>query len=637
MKKIKKLYIFFITAIVIFTFGALLLAQGGNKAYAQTTPTTSFQRDVNYSFTILQYDVDYTINVDRTMQIEEVTKIKFMGRKNTGHMHLIPINAGDRVRNLEVYEVIGGVDSPVEYTLTEEYDGFIGADIGDYTNKYNQEHTYKLKYEYAITKPVNKNAIYISPIGFGWDCTIENADITLRLPEGFKQDGSVYYIGNTTEGLPVTAVDNVINLSVSNLEQTKGVTFDLYFNDGVLGVRQDLTPYYFLIIGGVLLTAIVVIKLLKFNQAKPTPVTNVSAPDNLDPLEMGKLIDNKVDQSDVTSLIYYWANKGNLKIDLSDEDDIRLIRITPQLPPSAPNHQKLMFDKLFDDEDEVKINDINESFYNTVQSVTKEVNRKHGDLYTKKSVGFAIFFAVIGALLMGLAPVIYGKIVISLKLTNYLSVIATLPAIAIFILVQQVQYMRYKKKKNYILSWCGIVALSAFFILIYTIIVPSHIVEVIPKILISAFSYAIVILSATFITRSKAYTQTLNQILGFKDFIESVEKDRLETMISDNPELYYNVLPYAQVLGVSDIWEDKFKSINIQPPQWAINSTRPDLFDIIIFNRLMRSFNANMHRNMVAHTASRIAKISGGLSGGGGGHFGGGGGFGHGGGGGFSR
>lgn len=628
MKKIKKLYLPLITVIAVLTFAVILLTQVIGKTYAAST--------TNYSFTILQYDVDYTINADRTMQIEEVTKIKFNGIKNTGHVHLIPVNAGDRVRDLKIYEVIDGFDRSVEYTLTEEYLGFIGADIGDDSNKYNQEHTYKLKYEYAITKPAADDAIFISPIGFGWDCTIENANVTLRLPEGFKQENSVYYIGKTGSAIPVTVTDSVINLSFSNL--TEGVTFDLYFNDGVLGVRQDSTPYYFLIIGAVLLTAVIVIKLLKFNHAKLTPVTNVCAPDNLDPLEMGKLIDNKVDQSDVTSLIYYWANNGNLKIDLSNEDDIRLIRITQHLPADAPHHQKLMFDKLFGNEDEIKINDVGESFFTTVQAVTKEVNNKHGNLYTPQSVGIAIFFAIIGALLMGLTPLIYAMLTISPKFISLFSIIAALPTIGVFLLAQKVQYRRYKKKKTYILSWVGIIALCAVCIFLYTIIVPSHIVEVVPKILISTFSYAIVVLSVTFITRSKSYTQTLNQILGFKDFIESVEKDRLETMINENPELYYKVLPYAQVLGVSEVWEDKFESINIAPPQWAVNYSRPDLFDVIIFNRIMRSFNVNMHRNMIAHSASKISKISGGLSGGGfGGHFGGGGGFGHGGGGGFSR
>ncbi|MGN0805616.1 MAG: hypothetical protein ACI4MC_01135 [Candidatus Coproplasma sp.] len=94
----------------------------------------------------------------------------------------------------------------------------------------------------------------------------------------------------------------------------------------------------------------------------------------------------------------------------------------------------------------------------------------------------------------------------------------------------------------------------------------------------------------------------------------------------------YKVLPYAQVLGVSDVWEDKFKSININPPSWVVGYSGFGVFDLIIFTQVMRTMNRNMVNTMTA----RPAPSSGGLSGGFGG-FGGGGGGGHGGGGGFGR
>ena len=40
--------------------------------------------------------------------------------------------------------------------------------------------------------------------------------------------------------------------------------------------------------------------------------------------------------------------------------------------------------------------------------------------------------------------------------------------------------------------------------------------------------------------------------LGLKKYIELAEKDQMEKLVKDNPELYYHVLPYAYVLGVSD-------------------------------------------------------------------------------------
>ncbi|MGN0824115.1 MAG: DUF2207 domain-containing protein [Candidatus Coproplasma sp.] len=628
MKRIKRLPALLFAAVVTVLCAVLIIFTAGTgKAYASG----------DYRFTIKRYDVDYTINADRTMQVEEYTTILFEGYDSTGHVHLIPVNAGDRVRDLKVYEVIDGKDSSVDYTVTDEYSGYIAADIGDYSNKTGQTHTYKLTYTYAITKPTNDNAIFLNAIGFGWDCEIEQANITLRLPDGFKADGSCYYKGKTTVGSPVAAYTqgNVISLSVENLARENGVTFDLYFNEGVLATKTETTPYLLLIIGGVLLIVIIVVKLLCFNKGGIAPVTNVEAPDKMDPLEMGKLVDNKVDKSDVTSLIFYWANNGNLKIDLSDEKDVTLIRISQHLPENAPEHQKIMFESLFAKGEMVNVKSLTNSFYTTVESVTKKVNSEHGNLYTGSSYAAAFIFALLGALFMGLTPLLYGMLTISLKFINFISLFALIPAFAVFMLMQPVIYGRYKKKKTAsLISLIGVAALCVLFTLLYVLLVPSYIIEILPKILLCAFGFAIVILSVTLISRTDDYTEQLNKILGFKDFIESVEKDRLETMMEENPELYYKVLPYAQVLGVSDVWEDKFKSININPPSWAVGYGGFDVFDLIVFNHVMRSMN----RNMVTTMTSRPQPSSGGLSGGGfGGGFGGFGGGGHGGGGGFGR
>ncbi|MGN1372590.1 MAG: DUF2207 domain-containing protein, partial [Candidatus Coproplasma sp.] len=626
MKSIKRFSALLVAAICVIVCAVIaLFSSPTGKAYASG--------DGDYRFTITSYAVDYTINTDRTMQVVEYTTILFEGYDSTGHVHLLPVNAGDRVRDLNVCEILGGQEWSVDYTVTDEYSGYIAADIGDYSNKTGETHTYKLTYTYAITQPRSENYIYLNAIGFGWDCVIEHANITLRLPEGFRPVDSCYFVGKTEIPTPVVGTYNngIISVSVDNLEKENGVTFNLCFDEGVLSVRTETAPFYLIIIiGSVLLLVMIVVKLIFFRQSDITPVTGVEAPDNMDPLEMGKLIDNKVDREDVTALIFYWANNGNLKIDMSDEDDIALIRLTRNLPEDAPEHQKHMFNRLFVDGDMVKINSLSNSFYTTVDSVTAMINKQHSKLYTGRSTGIALLFTILGALFMGLFPLLYAKFTVSTKLTSFISMFAIIPSIAVYIFTLNVKYNSYKEnKRKTVLSIVGIVGLCVAFTALYVWLVPSNIMEIFPRILICIFGYAIVILSTNIVCRTDEYTEKLNHILGFKDFIESAEKDRLETMIEENPELYYKVLPYAQVLGVSDIWEDKFSSLTVTPPSWVVGYHGFDAFDFIVFSHVMHSMN----RNMTTHMTSR-PQSSGGLSGGGGG-FGGGGGGGHGGGGGF--
>ena len=73
---------------------------------------------------------------------------------------------------------------------------------------------------------------------------------------------------------------------------------------------------------------------------------------------------------------------------------------------------------------------------------------------------------------------------------------------------------------------------------------------------------------------------------------------------------FYNILPYAYVLGVSDAWIKQFEGIAIAPPDWYESA---DTFDYYRFNRSL---------NRTIHSASRvmnsIPQSSGGSSSGGG-------------------
>ena len=133
------------------------------------------------------------------------------------------------------------------------------------------------------------------------------------------------------------------------------------------------------------------------------------------------------------------------------------------------------------------------------------------------------------------------------------------------------------------------------------------------------------------LSRSENYLKILGQILGFKDFIVVTEEDKIKFMLEENPELYYDVLPYAQVLGVTDEWEEKFQKLTIEPPSWYYGRNMT-VFDYYIIHR---SLNRALAREIAEEVArrsnkggSRVGRSGGGGSFGGfgGGGFGGGGG-----------
>jgi uncharacterized membrane protein len=121
-------------------------------------------------------------------------------------------------------------------------------------------------------------------------------------------------------------------------------------------------------------------------------------------------------------------------------------------------------------------------------------------------------------------------------------------------------------------------------------------------------------------------TRELEKVLGFQEFLERVEADRMERIVK-TPEMFERFLPYAMALGVEDNWAKAFEGIYREPPQWYSGPGGVHTFH-------PRSFTSNLGR-MSTQAASVMASAP--RSSGGSGFSGGssGGGFGGGGGGGF--
>jgi hypothetical protein len=59
--------------------------------------------------------------------------------------------------------------------------------------------------------------------------------------------------------------------------------------------------------------------------------------------------------------------------------------------------------------------------------------------------------------------------------------------------------------------------------------------------------------------------RTYEQVLGFQEFLNSVERDRLERLPA---ELFEKWLPYAMALGVEHHWAKNFEGVAIPKLEW---------------------------------------------------------------------
>ena len=67
-----------------------------------------------------------------------------------------------------------------------------------------------------------------------------------------------------------------------------------------------------------------------------------------------------------------------------------------------------------------------------------------------------------------------------------------------------------------------------------------------------------------FMKRKTEYGEIITaRVKGFRNFLMTVEKEKLEELVSENPSYFYNILPYTYVLNISKKWIKKFEDIPI--------------------------------------------------------------------------
>ena len=111
------------------------------------------------------------------------------------------------------------------------------------------------------------------------------------------------------------------------------------------------------------------------------------------------------------------------------------------------------------------------------------------------------------------------------------------------------------------------------------------------------------------------------QLAGFKEFIQKVDKDRLALFLKEDEHYFDKVLPFAIVFDVADNWKDKLEGLDVPPPTWYVGNFHG--FNTHLF---LNSLNDSMNKmsDSFYSTPSSSGSSGGSFSSGGGGFSGGG-------------
>jgi uncharacterized membrane protein YgcG len=543
------------------------------------------------AFTIKHYSVNVKINKDASLDISEIIQVHFNEERH-GIIRKIPfkyriVDLPEGIQKAKRQLGSGGYERTiVEDIKVPGWDFNVSTSGDDKNVKIGSAKKYvdgdqQYAINYRVLNAINffddgHSEYYFNLIGNQWNTSIDRVDFSVELYDALP-DTTNYFIatgafGSQEENAIGTWHDNKIfsGHTTKALSANEGLTVGIQLPKDFLtepdfrfrGLGWVVLP--FLVFGGMFYT------WKKWGKDDDVTVqTEYYPPENISPGVSGYIIDGKLDRRDLTALIPYWGAGGFLKVTelektfllgLIKNKDYEFVKLN-ELPANALQFEKTLFAGIFKTGNTVKLSDLKNVLYTTMNSAKSELEAEinRDDYYVKYSRGMGCLFPFLGAAVLFLA---------------------------IFFLVQGWQ-------EN---LWLCVSLVASGIILI--------------------------VFGAFMSKKTKKGTLLYQKLLGFKEFIKSVEKDRLQEFLKQDENYFDKVLPYAIVFDVADKWKDKLKGLDVPPPKWYSGNYAGANFNTAMFmSSLDHSMNA---MSSSFYSSPHSSGSSGGSFSGGGGFSGGG-------------
>lgn len=424
--------------------------------------------------------------------------------------------------------------------------------------------------------------VYWNLIPTGWETSIAQASFRIEMPKDFD-DASLEWItgyagSGQTDEVSWTRDGLVIYGTLDRpLEKGEGVTLRIVLPEGYFtGAESDV--WMTAVSGTVSVLAALMALLLFFRfgkEDKIIPVVEFYPPDDLSPAEVGYIMDARADAKDILSLIPYFAHKGYMKIHRLEPKKKLLGKPVERfefeklqdLPSDAPLYQTVFFTGLFLFGNPVRSDDLPEEFGTTFRSAQTSL-ATHFKLDEDRRIHKKSSVAATGCgCMLTIVPV----------------VAATMMAGA-------------------------------------AMIAPSVMGA---AVLVSFVSFLVALFSTIFMRKRTVHNAALlGRLHGFRNFIKVAELDRIKVLVNDDPEYFYNILPYAYVFGLTNEWMKHFETLHVPEPSWYTGDT--GTFQMMYLANSMNALATSIPTSPPSESGSSGGSSSGGGFSGGG--FGGGGG-----------
>lgn len=536
---------------------------------------------------IISFHSDINVDKKSGLSVTEDIKVHSLGINiKRGIYRALPLsrNLNNKTQKVK-YNIISVKKDGVEEDYHEETgDGYLKIYVGNKDVVLSPgDYKYEIKYktENQIGFFDKYDEIYWNVNGNVWDFAIDTISAKVTLPEGTKILQNSCYTGsygnNAQNCSSKVLSDNSMEWSAINLGAHEGLTIAVGFQKGIMIPPPPPTflEKYGILIGGI----IIFLGLLLYYYStwrkygvdpdKPTVYPQFNVPENLSPASLGYLQDENFKNKFVTASIVNLAVKGYVKIIEGEDSGILgffntktfTVNKLKEADQSLPKEEISLMNTLFTGNDMVKFDGkYNSKIENVVNSFKGALQFQHdtflneGNNYGKLvipilliSVVYALGLFISYRIDPEVEKIIGGVFiyVVSLVIFCVVAFLANriswkfLIPVPFFVILGIIGFIRVRHDSTDGINF----SVCYFFIMVgfTSLMIYQYIIK----------------------RPSEEKLRKKSLIEGFKMYMGAAENEQLKfhNPPQMTPQVFETLLPFAMVLGVDQIWGQKFDAM----------------------------------------------------------------------------
>ena len=573
-----------------------------NNSFARSRKKKIDISTIDTGYTIKKIKIDAKVTETNDIQITEEMDVFFNYDKH-GIYRVIPekntiIADGDkkqidaRVSNITVNE---------KFTSTSQ-DGYKILKIGDKDKTIVGDKKYIIKYTYSIERYNTKDGIdefYFNIVGDKINTTIGSVEYKIEFPKKYNKENIYLYAGrdeykldgeetvNEEKGIITDVLsDTVLSGKINSMiTPFKAVTLRINLGKDYFILRNNYTDILAKIGTAVSVMTFIYTLIILYKYGRDKKLSDIITFKLPKELDVSKTYYLKYKTTTdyrkiVPALIIEFANEGYIEIgDGADRQEKGIFAKKPKdrfdiikiKDYNGDQYRKKIFNALFSKGDVITEKNIKKVGQNIVTAVTEGTEIMQNSKFDKEvydQSGLKHVWKIIGMTIIPLIILFLGAVSFAGSIGVVFKVIST-----IAILVSVFLSVMCLKETSRTTTIIGVVIqlIIIILMLVYAGVeakfisgLGSGIYYIVSAILLSLQ----VLISFWMEKKTQKGMMYEAQVNGFVKYIKTAREDELKEMVMEHPTMFFDILPYTYIFGISKLWINKFSNIEIEKPEW---------------------------------------------------------------------